>query len=119
MIGERFFKSMKPTAYVINTCRGLVVDEQALISALQDGEVAGAAIDAFEQEPTPADNPLLKMNNVIVTPHSGGSSSRDRAAAYSRLGQEAARILKGTWPMSLVNPEVRSNIGLRPPGTNV
>ena len=75
LLGESFFKAMKPTAYFINTCRGPTVDEAALIRALQSGEIAGAGLDVFEQEPTPADNPLLKMDNVIVTPHSAGSSN--------------------------------------------
>ena len=119
MIGENFFLAMKPTAYFINTCRGPTVDEQALIEALQDAQIAGAGLDVFEQEPTPADNPLLKMDNVIVTPHNAAGSSRARPAAMSQLGQEAARILKGTWPMSLVNPEVRAKIAPRPPATNM
>ena len=119
MIGGPFFQAMKPTAYFINTCRGATVDEQTLIRALQDGEISGAAVDAFEQEPVSPDNPLLKMDNVIVTPHNAGSSSRDIAAGHSQVGQEAARVLKGTWPMSLVNPEVRSKIEPRPPAANV
>ena len=114
-----FFKAMKPTAYFINTCRGPTVDEQALIGALQRGELAGAGLDVFEVEPTPADNPLLAMDNVVVTPHSAGSSSTAWVTADIQMGQEAARILRGTWPMSLVNPEVRSKIPARPGGVNV
>ena len=72
LIGESFFKAMKPTAYFVNTCRGPVVDEAALIKALDDGEFAGAGLDVFEEEPTSPDNPLLKMDNVIATPHSAG-----------------------------------------------
>ena len=71
MIGTRELRMMKPTAVVINTCRGGVVDEAALIRALRDGEIAGAALDVFEQEPTPRDNPLLTMGNVVVTPAHG------------------------------------------------
>ena len=118
LLGESFFKAMKPTAYFINTCRGPTVDEAALISALQKGELAGAGLDVFEVEPTPADNPLLKMDNVIATPHSAGSSNRSRAAAQVQIGQETARILKGTWPMSLVNPQVRAKIEVRSIGLN-
>ncbi|MCH8185931.1 MAG: C-terminal binding protein [Chloroflexi bacterium] len=118
LLGESFFKAMKPTAYFINTCRGPTVDERALIKALQDGEIAGAGIDVFEQEPTPADNPLLKMDNVIVTPHSAGQSSNSRVAAPTQLGQETARILSGRWPMSLVNPEVRAEITVRQAALN-
>jgi len=118
LLGAPFFKAMKPTAYFINTCRGPAVDEQALIQALQNGELAGAGLDVFEQEPTPSDNPLLKMDNVIVTPHSAGGSEASRVAAPTQIGQEAARILKGTWPMSLVNPEVRASIEVRTAGRN-
>ena len=118
LIGASFFKAMKPTAYFINTCRGPTVDEQALIAALQSSEIAGAGLDVFEQEPTPADNPLLKMDNVIVSPHSAGASVVARASAERRLGEEAARILSGTWPMSLVNPDVRAGIPARPPAVN-
>lgn len=113
LIGESFFNAMKPTAYFINTCRGPVVDEQALIRALQRGRIAGAGLDVFEQEPTPPDNPLLKMDNVIVTPHSAGTSNVSRIASQVRVGQETARILRGSWPMSLVNPEVRAKLPMR------
>ena len=110
---------MKPTAFIINTCRGPTIDEQALIKALQDGEIAGAGLDVLEQEPPPPDNPLLKMDNVIVTPHSAGASGHARVAAPTQIGQEAARILKGMWPMSLVNPEVRNKIEARKLAANV
>ncbi len=113
MVGESFFKTMKPTAYFVNTCRGPTVDERALIEALQSGEIAGAGIDVFEQEPTPADNALLKLENVILSPHTAGTSVRSRTIAYTQLGQETARVLRGTWPMSLVNPEVRAKISAR------
>jgi D-3-phosphoglycerate dehydrogenase len=119
LVGETFFKAMKPTAYFINTCRGPTVDEAALVHALQSGEIAGAAIDVFEQEPTPADNPLFALDNVILTPHTAGYSNVSRPAAQVRLGQEAARILKGEWPMSLVNPEVRASIPVRGMALNV
>ena len=66
MLGEFFFKAMKPSAYFINTCRGATVDEKALISALQNNEIRGAGLDVFEEEPTSPDNPLLKMANVIA-----------------------------------------------------
>lgn len=119
LIGESFFKAMKPNAYFINTCRGPTVDEAALIRALQSGEFAGAGLDVFEEEPTPADNPLLHMDNVIVTPHSAGQSDNSRVRSPLRVGQESARILTERWPMSLVNPEVRANLAMRQLGENV
>ena len=117
LVGSEFFKSMKSTSYFINTCRGGTVDEKALIKALQGNELAGAGLDVFEEEPTSPENPLLKMDNVIVTPHSAGSSNRSGAAGETQIGQETARILKGSWPMSLVNPEVRSKLEIRLPAT--
>jgi D-3-phosphoglycerate dehydrogenase len=118
LIGASFFKAMKPTAYFINTCRGPTVDEAALIEALQSGEIAGAGIDVFEREPTPADNPLLKLDNVIVTPHSAGTSDRSRVAAQVQIGQETARLLKGMRPMSVVNPDVFGRPLRRPVAAN-
>jgi len=117
LVGTSFFKSMKSSAYFINTCRGGTVDEEALIDALNNKELAGAGLDVFEIEPTAPDNPLFAMDNVMVTPHSAGSSDRSRVASQIQVGQEAARLLKGTWPMSLVNPEVRSKIEARPVAT--
>jgi D-3-phosphoglycerate dehydrogenase len=119
LIKESFFQRMKQTAYFVNTCRGATVDEAALIKALQTGQIAGAGLDVFEVEPTPADNPLLHMENVIVTPHSAGTSNNSRVRSPLRVGQETARVLNGRWPMSLVNPEVRAKLEMRPLGTNV
>ena len=118
LLGESFFDAMKPTAFFINTCRGPTVDERALIQALRDGKIAGAGLDVFEQEPTPPDNPLLHMENVIVTPHSAGYSDASIIESELRVGQEAARILRGSWPLSLVNPEVRAKIPSRRPAVN-
>ena len=69
MIDESCFRAMKPTAYLVNTARGPIVDEPALIHALREGWIAGAGLDVFTQEPPAKDNPLLSMDNVIVTPH--------------------------------------------------
>ena len=118
LLGASFFRAMKPTAYFINCCRGGTVDEEALIEALRNEEIAGAGLDVFEQEPTPPDNPLLKMDNVIVTPHTAGASDASSIQGERRLGEEAARILKGTWPMSLVNPAVRARVPGRAPAVN-
>ena len=118
MIGKSFFDAMKPTAYFINTSRGGTVDERALIGALQTGQIAGAGIDVFEREPNPADNPLMKMSNVVLTPHTAGLSRGGEAIRMVQVGQETARILRGTFPMSLVNPDVRTKIAARPPATN-
>jgi D-3-phosphoglycerate dehydrogenase len=106
LINERSLSLMKPTAYLINTARGPVVDEAALTRALRLGRIAGAGLDVFEKEPVAADSPLLKMDNVIVTPHIAGSSEPGWEAIRRRAGEEAARVLRGERPQVVVNPEV-------------
>jgi D-3-phosphoglycerate dehydrogenase len=106
LIGEAFLRRMKPTALLINTSRGPVVDERALIRALEAGRPAGAALDVWEQEPVAADNPLLKMDNVIATPHAAYFSSPAVAQVPRRCGEEIARVLTGQRPLNMVNPEV-------------
>ena len=112
LIGEKELKQMKPDAYLINTARGSVVDEPALIKALREKWIAGAGLDVFEKEPADPDNPLLKMDNVVVTPHSASYSD----AAFKRLrtsvGQEAARVLSGRWPRNVVNKTVKPKVSL-------
>jgi len=105
MIGEREFSFMKPTAILVNTCRGGVVDEAALIKALREKRIAGAGLDVFEKEPPDPDNPLLHMDNVLYTPHFGFASAEvmPRSAAFAF--QNMLRVLKGEEPLSLVRPE--------------
>ena len=103
LIGEEQFKLMKPSALIINTARGSVVDEAALIRALQEGRIAGAGLDVFEQEPVDPGNPLLKMDNVIVMPHSASYSDVAFRRLRKSVGQEAARLLSGKWPKNVVN----------------
>jgi len=106
LIGDAFFKRTKPTAILINTSRGPVVDEAALARALRDKRLAGAALDVWEQEPVAADHPLLKMDNVIATPHAAYYSTAAVAQVPRRCGEEVARVLTGQRPLNVVNPEV-------------
>ncbi len=106
LMGEREFKAMKATAIFINNGRGPTVDEAALIKALKDGLIAGAALDVFEQEPVDTENPLLHMDNVIVTPHIASATARMAPETRRRLGREIATVLQGRWPRSAVNPGV-------------
>jgi D-3-phosphoglycerate dehydrogenase len=106
LIGELFFKRMKPSAILINTSRGPVVDEQALLRALERKQLAGAALDVWEKEPAPKDNPLLQLENVIATPHAAYFSSPAVAQVPRRCGEEIARVLTGQRPLNVVNPEV-------------
>ena len=106
LIGEAFFARTKPTAFLINTSRGPVVDERALVRALREGRLAGAALDVWEREPVAPDNPLLAMDNVIATPHAAYFSTAAVAAVPRRCGEEIARVLDGQRPLNVVNPEV-------------
>ena len=110
MVNASFLEHMKETAYLINCSRGPVVDEQALINALQRKEIAGAGLDVFEQEPVDPANPLLKMDNVSVTNHYASFSEVAWERAQIQLGEETVRIAAGYWPMSLINPDVKSTV---------
>lgn len=112
LIGEKQFNEMKPTAYLINTGRGPVIDEAALIKALQEHRIAGAGLDVFEREPIPSDSPLFKMDNVIATPHSASYSEAALAAQVTNPAQETARVLAGHWPKNVINKTVRPKVTL-------
>jgi D-3-phosphoglycerate dehydrogenase len=106
LVNAAFLRQMKPTAFLINTSRGPVVDEQALIRALQEGWIAGAALDVREPEPPTPDSPLSLMDNVILTPHAAYFSTPAVARVPQRCGEEVARALTGQRPLHVVNPEV-------------
>jgi D-3-phosphoglycerate dehydrogenase len=112
LMTEDHFRLMKPEAIFINTSRGATVDEQALIKALQEGWITAAGIDVFEQEPPDPHNPLLRMDNVILTPHVASASARMDPERRRRVGQEIALVLTGRWPRSCVNPSVLEKTGL-------
>jgi D-3-phosphoglycerate dehydrogenase len=113
MLTEKHFRRMKPTAHFINTGRGPTVDEAALIKALREGWIAGAGLDVLEKEPPDPANPLLKMDNVILTAHVASASARFDPARKRRVGQELAAVLTGRWPRSCVNPTVLATTELR------
>jgi D-3-phosphoglycerate dehydrogenase / 2-oxoglutarate reductase len=113
MLNETHFRQMKKTAIFINTGRGRTVDEPALIKALRDGWIAGAGLDVLATEPPGHNNPLLKMDNVILTAHVASASARFDPARKRRVGQELALALSGRWPMSCVNPAVLQASNLR------
>lgn len=105
LIGERELSLMKPSAILINTCRGPVIDEAALYEALSERRIWGAGLDVFEQEPTPDDNPLLQLDNVVVAPHVAGKT----AESFPRRAQFAfdnmQRVLAGQPPLNVVLPD--------------
>lgn len=107
MLGETQLRKMKPSAFLINTSRGSVVDEAALVRALREGWIVGAALDVFEQEPPDKSNPLLHMSDVIVTPHSAYCSNASYARVRQMAADEAVRVLRVEWPLALANPAVK------------
>ncbi|NWF78304.1 MAG: C-terminal binding protein [Chloroflexi bacterium] len=108
MLGAEQFKLMKPTAYLINTARGALVDEKALYAALTQGRIAGAGLDVTEVEPINMDNPLLKLDNVVFTGHSAHYSDISAADVRRKPIEDVSRILSGKWPEGWVNPEVEA-----------
>jgi len=108
MFGLGEFKKMKPTAYLINTARGAIVDEKALHIAISEDYIAGAGLDVLEKEQPPdPDNPLLKLDNVIITPHIGSYSEQSFWNLRRTPVDEVARVLQGKWPICLANPKVK------------
>jgi phosphogluconate 2-dehydrogenase len=106
LIGEREIGLMKPTAILVNCSRGRVVDEQALYRALAERRILAAGVDVFEQEPTPSTNPLLKLENVVATPHIAGGSQESERIKTPLTIENVERFLAGECPHRLVNPEV-------------
>jgi D-3-phosphoglycerate dehydrogenase len=113
LIGEPQLRRIRPTAVLINTARGRIVDEAALARALTEGWIAGAGLDVLEQEPPDPANPLLRLNNVVITPHIAGYSDEYVDASW-RLSTEAALDLaRGRWPRSYVNRGIKPRWPLR------
>jgi glyoxylate reductase len=106
LVNAEKLKLMKKTAYLINNSRGPVVDEKALYEALKEGRIAGAGLDVFEQEPIPVDNPLLKLDNVVVAPHISSASYETRSKMAEMVAENLVAFFEGRKPPNLVNPEV-------------
>ncbi len=108
LIGKDEINLMKKTAYLVNTSRGSLVDEVELVKALQDRRIAGAALDVYEKEPLAQDHPLLSLNNVVLTPHIGGSTRRTRVQMVTIAANNVANFLQGKKisPQYIVNQEV-------------
>ena len=109
MIGEKELRMMKPTAYLVNTARGAALDEDAVYKILKEGAIAGAALDAFVDEPLPADSPLREFvgaDNVILTPHMIGHSHDVMASLPVAAVENVRRVLQGEPPLYTKNPQV-------------
>ncbi|MBV8702693.1 MAG: 2-hydroxyacid dehydrogenase [Acetobacteraceae bacterium] len=106
MIGAAELRLMRPDAYLINTCRGPVVDEAALHEALASGAIAGAGLDVFEQEPPAADNPLFALDNVVLTPHFAGPTWDNQYTRFRNAFDNVQRVARGERPLWVI-PELR------------
>ena len=106
MLGDKFFALMKPTAYFINCSDYDIADESALLDALRRRRIAGAALDVFPTHPIAPDNPLLGLDNVVVTPHIGGATDETIRRHSRMMADDLLRFARGERPMNLVNPEV-------------
>jgi glyoxylate reductase len=105
LIGERELALMKPTAILVNTARGPVVDQRALYRALREGRIAAAGLDVAEEEPIPVDDPLLTLDNVTITPHVGSASVATRGKMAATAVENVLAVLRGEPPPNCVNPE--------------
>jgi len=108
LIGARELARMKPTAYLINASRGIVVDQDELAAALREHGIAGAGMDVFNPEPIAADHPLLALDNCVLMPHVGSATIRTRQRMSEMAARNLIAILEGTPPLACVNPEVLS-----------
>jgi phosphoglycerate dehydrogenase-like enzyme len=107
VIDRRFFDRMKPTAFLINTARGGVVNEADLVTALRERHIAGAGLDVFETEP-PGDSPVTKLDNVVMTAHTAGVDVKSGEDMAALAAQTIVQLSRGEWPEGLVvNPAVR------------
>jgi D-3-phosphoglycerate dehydrogenase len=110
LIGRRELAQMKPTAFLVNTARGPIVDEAALYEALAERRLAGAGLDVFETEPLPLDNPLRQLDNVILTPHSASWSVESGAACRRIAVEHVVTVLRGGVPSDVVNRAVLDRV---------
>jgi glyoxylate reductase len=105
MIGERELRLMRPTAILINTSRGSVIDESALLKALKAGGLAGAGLDVYEREPLDVASPLLQMKNVTLTPHIGSATRTTRMKMAEITARNVLAALRGEPPIHWLNPD--------------
>ena len=112
IIDREALEKMKPSAILINCARGPLIDPVALFAALRDGEIAAAGIDVTEVEPIDPEDPLLTLDNIIVTPHVAGTSPTSRAEGGRKQAENVLRILTGRPPHGLANPEVIKTIAV-------
>jgi phosphoglycerate dehydrogenase-like enzyme len=103
MISREQLAAMKPSAFLLNVSRGVLVDEPALIEALQHGKIAGAGLDVFEKEPLPDDSPLWSMENVLITPHTAGMNAKMWEQQFDLFSENIRRYLASQPLLALVD----------------
>jgi D-3-phosphoglycerate dehydrogenase len=106
LISKKEFDMMKPNAIIVNCARGGIIDEEALYDALKNKRIFGAGIDVFEKEPTPDNYPLLKLDNILTSPHNAGTSVEGKNAVVRMAIQNVIDIAEGKKPAGVKNPEV-------------
>ena len=109
LLGASELSLMKSSAYLINTSRGPIVDEDALLNALQSGAIAGAGLDVFDEEPLPSDHPFLSLDNVLLTPHLGYVTQETYVNFYGQTLENVRGYIEGT-PQRVMNPDVLANL---------
>jgi 8-oxo-dGTP pyrophosphatase MutT (NUDIX family) len=107
LLGAAEFNRMKPGAFLVNTARGAIIDEPALVDALRAGRLSGAALDVMETELLPADSPLAALENVLLTPHLASFSREASAQLYQMSAEIAAALLQNRWVTTVVNLQAR------------
>ena len=105
LIGERELRRMRPSAYLVNTARGPIVDEKALVKALEEKRIAGAALDVYEREPM-VEPGLINLSNVVLTPHLGSAARETRERAAAIVVENILAVIEGRRPPNLYNPEI-------------
>lgn len=113
LIGEAQLRKMKPTAYLVNAGRGALVDEAALLRALQEGWIAGAALDTYATEPLPSDHPLRRAPNVLLAPHQASFARETGERVSLAAAQAIVDLMAGRPPKYVLNPEVFKSVALR------
>ena len=113
MFNKKVFEAMKQTSFLINTGRGPVINEEDLIWALNENEISGAALDVTDPEPVQSGNPLLEMDNVVITPHAAYYSEDSQRSLQRLTAENVAQRLSGFAPRYFANPELKEKLGLR------
>lgn len=111
LVNRESLALMRPSAFLVNTARGSVVDTSALLQALDEGRLAGAGLDVFEKEPLPSNSPLRQHRAVVLTDHTGWYSEESQLQLQRTAAEEVVRVCTGGLPLSLANPEVLHRLG--------